>query len=95
VVARMMVFGMLVLAAGCGRSTGTRATTGALLGTAGGVALGAATGGIAPVVGAVVGGGAGVASGTVTSQRHQETSSPRGITQPIITRSADGLAVVE
>ena len=94
-VARMMIIGILVVATGCGRSTGTRATTGALLGTAGGVALGVATGGIAPAVGAVVGGGAGAAGGTATSQRHQETRSPPATRQPVITRSADGLAVVE
>ena len=68
VAVRAIALGLALIISGCGRDTGTRATTGGLLGTGGGVALGVATGGIGPAVGALVGGGVGAAGGAATFQ---------------------------
>jgi osmotically inducible lipoprotein OsmB len=90
---RVMAMGLVLIIAGCGRNTGTRATTGGLIGSGGGVALGVATGGIGPAVGALVGGGVGAAGGAATSDRSKRAirqnlvAPPQGTRQPIANTS--------
>lgn len=60
---------ILVGAAGCGRTMGTRAVTGGLLGAGGGAALGSMTG-LGAGTGALVGGAAGAGGGALTAPRH-------------------------
>jgi osmotically inducible lipoprotein OsmB len=89
VIVRAVALGLVLITAGCGRDTGTRAATGGLIGAGGGVALGVATGGIGPAVGALVGGGGGAAAGAATSQRMQRATAnhgvpPQGTREPIV-----------
>ena len=64
----ILLAGMSLGLAACGRSPGTRAITGGLLGAGGGAAIGAATGGNAGT-GALIGGGLGAAGGALTAPR--------------------------
>jgi hypothetical protein len=86
VIIRATALGLVLIAAACGRDTGTRAATGGLIGVGGGVALGVATGGIAPAVGALAGGGIGAAGGAASSERGQRASSPNHVVPPQGTR---------
>jgi hypothetical protein len=56
---------LLLLLAGCGETSGTRAVTGGLLGAGTGAGVSAATGHKAGT-GALIGGGAGAAGGALT-----------------------------
>lgn len=62
---KVLLVGLLLVLAGCGETSGTRAVTGGLLGAGTGAGVSAATGHKAGT-GALIGGGAGAAGGALT-----------------------------
>ncbi len=64
--ALVLLTGVALSLAGCGRTPGSRALSGGAIGAGAGAILGAATGGGA-ATGALIGGGAGAIGGAVTS----------------------------
>lgn len=62
---RAGIISALMLLAGCGHTTGTRAVTGGLIGAGGGAALGSVTG-LGAGTGALLGGAGGAGVGALT-----------------------------
>ena len=62
----IVLLGLSLSVAACGRTPGERAVTGGLIGAGSGAAIGAATGGN-PGTGALIGGGIGAVGGAVTA----------------------------
>ena len=71
----LLLSGLILALAGCGRSTGDRAVSGGLLGAGAGAAIGAVTGG-GIGTGALIGGALGAAGGAVTSPRDVNLGRP-------------------
>ena len=71
----LLLSGLVLSLAACGRSTGDRALSGGLLGAGAGAAVGAITGGSVGT-GALIGGALGAAGGAVTSPRDVNLGRP-------------------
>lgn len=71
----LLLSGLILSLAACGRSTGDRALSGGLLGAGAGAAVGAVTGG-GIGTGALIGGALGAAGGAVTSPRNVDLGRP-------------------